>query len=129
MGFFLTHRIKAQNFRGKFRSIFREKIRSSKKLFRAKFTLQTCHLKKIEPLKRPLFRKTPFLVLLYTLWGVSPPFPRTLVVRQGYSLLTLMGVGQNKEAAKKGGQDEDQILSPTSDPFSVCNQVSTGNSY
>ena len=30
-GFFLTHRIKAQKIRGKFRSIFREKIRSSTK--------------------------------------------------------------------------------------------------
>ena len=44
-GFFLTHRTKAQKFRGKFRSIFRKKIRGSKKIFRAKFTLQTCHLK------------------------------------------------------------------------------------
>ena len=43
-GFFLTHRIKAQKFRGKFRGIFRKKIRSSNKIFRAKFTLQTCHL-------------------------------------------------------------------------------------
>ena len=42
--FFLTHRTKAQTFRGKFRSIFRKKIRSSKKIFRANFTLQTCHL-------------------------------------------------------------------------------------
>ena len=30
-GFFLTHKIKAQLFRGKFRSIFREKFRASKK--------------------------------------------------------------------------------------------------
>ena len=30
-GFFLTHRTKAQKFRGKFRSIFRKKIRGSKK--------------------------------------------------------------------------------------------------
>ena len=30
-GFFLTHRTKAQKFRGKFRSFFRKKIRSSKK--------------------------------------------------------------------------------------------------
>ena len=44
--FFLTHRTKAQKFRGKFRSIFRKKIRGSKKIFRAKFTLQTCHLNK-----------------------------------------------------------------------------------
>ena len=44
-GFFLTHRTKAQKFRGTFRSIFRKKIRGSKKIFRAKFTLQTCHLK------------------------------------------------------------------------------------
>ena len=46
-GFFLTHRTKAQKFRGKFRSIFRKKIRSSKNIFRAKFTLQTCHLKSL----------------------------------------------------------------------------------
>ena len=44
-GFFLTHKIKAQNFRGKFRSIVREKIRASKKIFRANFVLQTCHPK------------------------------------------------------------------------------------
>ena len=43
-GFFLAHRTKAQKFRGKFRSIFRKKIRGSKKIFRANFTLQTCHL-------------------------------------------------------------------------------------
>ena len=41
-GFFLTHEIKAQNFRGKIRSIFREKIRASKKIFRANFVLQPC---------------------------------------------------------------------------------------
>ena len=45
-GSFLTHRTKAQKFRGKFRSIFRKKIRGSKKIFHAKFNLQTCHLKK-----------------------------------------------------------------------------------
>ena len=45
-GFFLTHRTKAQKFQGKFWSIFRKKIRGSKKIFRAKFTLQTCHLSK-----------------------------------------------------------------------------------
>ena len=50
-GFFLTHRIKAQ----KFRSIFREKIRSSKKIFRAKFTLQTCHLNQNHPFTKPPF--------------------------------------------------------------------------
>ena len=43
-GFFLIHRTKAHKFRGKFRSIFRTKIRSSKKIFRARFTLRTCHL-------------------------------------------------------------------------------------
>ena len=46
-GFFLTHRTKAQKFRGKLRSIFRKKLRGSKKTFRAKFTLQTWHLKGI----------------------------------------------------------------------------------
>ena len=43
-GFF---RVDSRKFRGKFRGIFRKKIRSSNKnIFRAKFTLQTCHLKK-----------------------------------------------------------------------------------
>ena len=51
-GFFLTHRTKAQKFRGKFGSIFRKKIRGSKKIFRAKFTLQTCHLKEFGPRTR-----------------------------------------------------------------------------
>ena len=41
-GIFLTNR--AQKNRGQFRSIFRKKIRSSTIIFRAKFTLQTCHL-------------------------------------------------------------------------------------
>ena len=36
---------KAQTFWGKFRSIFREKIRGSKRIFRANFVLQTCHPK------------------------------------------------------------------------------------
>ena len=44
VGFFLSHRTEAQKFRGKYRSSFRKKIRSSIKIFRAKFTLQTCHL-------------------------------------------------------------------------------------
>ena len=46
-GIFLTHKIKAQKFRGKLRSIFREKFRSTKKIFCAKFVLQTCHPNKI----------------------------------------------------------------------------------
>ena len=41
-----THKIKAQKIRGLFWSIFREKIRASKKIFRANFVLQTCHPKK-----------------------------------------------------------------------------------
>ena len=49
-GFSLTQRTKAQKIRGKFRSIFRKKIRGSKKIFRAKFTLQTCHLNVYRPL-------------------------------------------------------------------------------
>ena len=36
-------KIKTQTFRGQFRSIFRGKFRSSKKIFRANFVLQTCH--------------------------------------------------------------------------------------
>ena len=36
---------KAQKFRGKVRSIFREKIHASKKIFRANFVLQTRHPK------------------------------------------------------------------------------------
>ena len=43
-GFFLTHRIKAEHFWGKYRNIFRGNCRSSKKISRAEFTLQTCHL-------------------------------------------------------------------------------------
>ena len=47
VGFFWPHRTKALKFRGTFRSIFRNKFRSSeKKTIRAKFTLQMCHLKK-----------------------------------------------------------------------------------
>ena len=42
VGFFQTHQIKAQ---GKFRSIFREKFRASKTLFRANFVRQTCRSK------------------------------------------------------------------------------------
>ena len=55
-GYFLTHRTKAQKFRGKFRSIFRKRIRGSKRIFRAKFTLQTCHLNNIpfRSSRRPL---------------------------------------------------------------------------
>ena len=44
VGFFLTHRTKAQKIRGKFRSIFHKKIRRLKKIVRAKFTLRTSHL-------------------------------------------------------------------------------------
>ena len=48
-GFLLAHKIEAQNFRGKFLSIFREKFRASKKIFRANFVLQTCHPKFFSP--------------------------------------------------------------------------------
>ena len=59
-GFFLTHRTKAQNFGEKFRSIFRKKIRGSKKIFRAKFTLQTCHLNSLSLTRMaPLWRFFP----------------------------------------------------------------------
>ena len=44
-GFLSTHKWRLKNFRGKFRSIFREKFRASKKIFRANFVLQTCHPK------------------------------------------------------------------------------------
>ena len=47
-GLFLTHRMKAQTFCGKFQSIFRKKIRSSKKIFHAEFSLHTCHLNMID---------------------------------------------------------------------------------
>ena len=40
-----SHKIKAPTFRGKFRNIFCETIRASKKIFRANFVLQTCHSK------------------------------------------------------------------------------------
>ena len=43
MGFFRSVKIKAQKIRGKFRSILREKIRASTKIFCANFVLQTCH--------------------------------------------------------------------------------------
>ena len=45
---FRSHTVKAQKYRGKFRSIFREKIRASKKIFRADFVLQTCHPKSLQ---------------------------------------------------------------------------------
>ena len=48
-GIFFDPHIKAQKFRGKFRSIFREKFRASKKIFRANFVLQTCHPKNLWP--------------------------------------------------------------------------------
>ena len=40
-----TRKIKAQKLWGKFRSIFREKSRGSKKIFSASFVLQKCHPK------------------------------------------------------------------------------------
>ena len=44
---FAAAQIKAQKFRGKFRSVFREKIRSSKEILLAKFTLQTLGVKSL----------------------------------------------------------------------------------
>ena len=41
-GIFRTHNMKAQESRGQFQSIFCEKIRASKTIFRANFVLQTC---------------------------------------------------------------------------------------
>ena len=41
--FFGPTKIRAQKFRGKFRSVSREKFHSSKRIFRANFGLQTCH--------------------------------------------------------------------------------------
>ena len=70
MGIFLTHRIKAQKVRGKFRSVFREKIRSSKKIFRAKFTLQTRHLNSLSSLFET--------VLSETVFGPSPRVGNTI---------------------------------------------------
>ena len=58
--FFLTHRTEAQNFRGKFRSIFRKKIRSFKKIFRAKFTLQTCRLNSLSSVFEAVLSETVF---------------------------------------------------------------------
>ena len=43
VGFFRTHKYKAQTFLGNYRSIFREKIRASNKIFRANFIFRTCH--------------------------------------------------------------------------------------
>ena len=48
--FFLTHRMKAQKFRGKFRSIFRKRKFVAQIFFRAKFTLQICHLNRLRTL-------------------------------------------------------------------------------
>ena len=48
-GSFWTHKIKAQIFQGKLRSIFRERIRASKNIFRTNFVLQTCDPKKRTP--------------------------------------------------------------------------------
>ena len=45
-GFFLTHRRKAQIFRGHFGAFLVRKLVAQKKSFRAKFTLQMCRLKK-----------------------------------------------------------------------------------
>ena len=45
VGIFLTHTIKVQTTWGQFRSIFRENIRASNKIFCADFILQNCHPK------------------------------------------------------------------------------------
>ena len=55
---------KGSKFRGKFRSIFREKIRASKKIFRANFVLQTCHPN--------YFTRPP--PRFGVLWRLPPPF-------------------------------------------------------
>ena len=46
---FLDPQNKGSKTSGKFRSIFREKIRGSKKSFVPKFALQTCHPKENHP--------------------------------------------------------------------------------
>ena len=56
-GFCLTHRIKAQKFRGKFRGIFRKKIRSSKKSFvQNSLCRRAMNLNKIWGFRGPGFR-------------------------------------------------------------------------
>ena len=42
-------KIKAQNFQGKFQSMFRGKFRGAIKIFRANFVLQTCHPNDLGP--------------------------------------------------------------------------------
>ena len=46
-GIFSGRQNKGPNILGNFRSIFRQKFRSSKTIFRANFVLQTCHPKKM----------------------------------------------------------------------------------
>ena len=59
--FFRTHKSKAQNFRGKFRSIFREKTCDSKKIFRANFVLRTCHTNFLLSEQQPCDGPTPWM--------------------------------------------------------------------
>ena len=56
-GTFWTYKIKAQNLRGKFRSIFHTKIRSSKQIV-PKLALQTCHFKKYKSTKKYVLPRT-----------------------------------------------------------------------
>ena len=51
--FFGPQEMKARNFLGKNQSVFCKIIRSSIRIFRAKFALQTCHLKDFSPLNFP----------------------------------------------------------------------------
>ena len=109
MGFFLTHRTKAQKFRGKFRSIFRKKIRSSKKIFRAKFTLHTCHSDEVFSPDR--LRLTP-TIPNRTVWCVSYSAQHSLDLH-----MCCWGAGlcpADLRANPKGPRDPCEVLAPRS---------------
>ena len=94
VGIFLTHRIKAQKFRGKFRSIFGKKILSSKKIFRAKVTLQTCHLK---GLCRIFCTKNPALYTMSSLHNAHPICERhPCAFREVAKRAPIEGIGEEK---------------------------------
>ena len=79
-GIFLTlgHRIKAQKFQGIFRSIFIRKFVAQKNIFRAKFTLQMCHLN----LKSP--NKNRHVETSCKRMQLSPRLMRVLTIYRGF---------------------------------------------
>ena len=89
-GFFLTHRTKPRKFRGNYRSIFREKIRSSKKIFRAKLTLQTCHLNNFRDAPDTFNHPAPNLrdASMRALWSFRPKYSHRCHLSEGNPLKT-----------------------------------------